>query len=322
MCREPVFEAFAEDFLRDCNLDKDVKDRLLSIDWYDSHVNRSALTKLFKSGVFTMFTENDCTDILAMPDGGGIKTLKTKLNSLVDEEVEKHTETWFGTTPASRSLRRLTLLRALGEAWSWFRENHSDLPHRIAFRTGQVFHLSEDRVKQFEKCSFRGYVNSDMSPKNPFAEKEFGEALREYKERNNVRREKQKLRAAKKLDKAKKKVEQEKKRAERKKKQNSKQKVKYSKKKIKRERDQERESGVSSSRKKAKLLPSSLISVKVDDEKDFPHLPPLPPLEVPAPVKLEKSSGQRNFQKDAFDDRRVLTEVFLNSLNLEGVNNS
>ena len=32
MCREPVFEAFAEDFLSDCNLDKDVKDRLLSVD--------------------------------------------------------------------------------------------------------------------------------------------------------------------------------------------------------------------------------------------------------------------------------------------------
>ena len=32
MCREPVFEAFVEDFLEDCQLDKDIEDRMLSID--------------------------------------------------------------------------------------------------------------------------------------------------------------------------------------------------------------------------------------------------------------------------------------------------
>ena len=32
MCREPVFEAFVEDFLIDCELDRDIEDRLLSLD--------------------------------------------------------------------------------------------------------------------------------------------------------------------------------------------------------------------------------------------------------------------------------------------------
>ena len=32
MCREPVFEAFVEDFIVDCNLDKDMEDRILSLD--------------------------------------------------------------------------------------------------------------------------------------------------------------------------------------------------------------------------------------------------------------------------------------------------
>ena len=32
MCREPVFESFVEDFIVDCNLDKDLEDRILSLD--------------------------------------------------------------------------------------------------------------------------------------------------------------------------------------------------------------------------------------------------------------------------------------------------
>ena len=93
MCREPVFEAFVEDFIVDCNLDKDLEDRLLSLDWYDSHVHRSALCKLYSAGIFAIFTENDCTDILAMPDGGGIKTLKGKLTELVEKTVDENVDT-------------------------------------------------------------------------------------------------------------------------------------------------------------------------------------------------------------------------------------
>ena len=32
MCREPVFEGFVEDFIVDCNPDKDLEDRILSLD--------------------------------------------------------------------------------------------------------------------------------------------------------------------------------------------------------------------------------------------------------------------------------------------------
>ena len=67
-----------------------------------------------------------------MPDGGGIRTLKSRINHLVEKTVEDNIDSWFGITPASKGLRRVTLLHALGDAWSWFREYHSDLPHKIA----------------------------------------------------------------------------------------------------------------------------------------------------------------------------------------------
>ena len=100
------FEAYVEDFLVDYGHERNIKDRILSHDWYDSHVNRAVLIKLFAAGVFAVFTENDCTDILAMPDGGGIKALKSKINLLVEKTVDNNIETWYGTTPASKGLRR------------------------------------------------------------------------------------------------------------------------------------------------------------------------------------------------------------------------
>ena len=60
--------------------------------------------------------------------------------------------------------------------------------------------------------------------------------------------------------------------------------------------------------------------MKVEDEKIGPVLPPLPALERPSPAEPVKKPVKRNFQKEAFEDRRVLTEVFLNSLNLKNVN--
>ena len=136
-----------------------------------------------------MFTENDCTDILAMPDGGDIKAIKTKINNLVEQTVDRDIETCFGTTPASKGLRRVTLIKALGAAWDWFRAVHHDLPHRLGQRTGQVFQLTDDRVVQFENCRFRGYNNKDLTSKNPFSDKSFSQSYKEYKERNTVRRQ-------------------------------------------------------------------------------------------------------------------------------------
>ena len=110
MCREPVFEAFVEDFIEDENLITLEGDKLLSLDQYDSHIQRAALRKLFDSGTFAIFTENDCTDILSMPDAGGISTLKKKIGSIVDVTVEDNISAQFGNTPASKSLKRKTLL--------------------------------------------------------------------------------------------------------------------------------------------------------------------------------------------------------------------
>ena len=150
MCREPVFDAFVEDFIIDCNILERAGDKLLSLDWYDSHIQKESLVKLFDANIFAIFTENDCTDILAMPDGGAIQVLKTKINKLIEVTVDKDVDAWFGTTPPSKSLRRRTALEALGNAWTWFREVHLSVPHRIGLRTGQIFKLNEDKKKQFE----------------------------------------------------------------------------------------------------------------------------------------------------------------------------
>ena len=105
-----------------------------------------SLTKLADANVFAMFTENTCTDILAMPDGGAIQTIKNHINSLIEETVDKDINAWYGVSTPSKSLRRRTLLKALGETWAWFRTRHKNVPYKIALRTGQVFKLNDDRI--------------------------------------------------------------------------------------------------------------------------------------------------------------------------------
>ena len=112
--------------------------------------------------------------------------------------VNEHIDDWFGVLTASKSLRRRTLLSALGEAWSWYKTNHNTQPMKIGFRTGQVFYLNDDRVKQFSRCTFRGYLNQDNSPKNPFSDVTFEEALKEYTKRNYNRKKAQIARKKKK----------------------------------------------------------------------------------------------------------------------------
>ena len=86
------------------------------MDWYDSHVQRESLTKLFDANVFAMFTENRCTDILAIPDGGAIQIIKSRINKIIESTVDMGVDAWFGSTPPSKSLRRRTTLNALGKA--------------------------------------------------------------------------------------------------------------------------------------------------------------------------------------------------------------
>ena len=95
------------------------------------HVQRKSLTKLADANVYGLFTENKCTDILSMPDGGAIQTIKNKINNIVEETVDNDIDAWFGVTPASKSLRRKTLLSALGAAWNWFRIVHTKVPRKI-----------------------------------------------------------------------------------------------------------------------------------------------------------------------------------------------
>ena len=56
------------------------------MDWYDSQVQRESLVKLHDAGAFAMFTENAC-DILFMPDGGAIHTIKNNINKLIEDTV-------------------------------------------------------------------------------------------------------------------------------------------------------------------------------------------------------------------------------------------
>ena len=57
------------------------------MDWYGSHVQRESLVKLHDAGVFAMFTKKACTDILSMPDGGAIHTIKNNINKLIEDTV-------------------------------------------------------------------------------------------------------------------------------------------------------------------------------------------------------------------------------------------
>ena len=68
-------------------------------------------------------------------------------------------------------------------------------------RTGQVFKLHDDKLIQFQHCRFRGYVNKDSTPKNPFKDKNFEDAFLEFVERNTQRKEKQKERKRKRQEK-------------------------------------------------------------------------------------------------------------------------
>ena len=103
MCREPVFDAFVEDFIVDCKILERAGDKLLSMDWYDSHVQRESLTKLFDANVFAMFTENQCTDILAMPDGGAIQIIKSKINKIIESTVDMDVDAWLGQLHLQRA---------------------------------------------------------------------------------------------------------------------------------------------------------------------------------------------------------------------------
>ena len=79
-----------------------------------------------------------------------------------------------------------------------------------------MFQLNNSRFVQFRGCNYRGHVNEDGTPKNPFADKDFDVAFKEYQSRNSERVEKQKARKLKKEEKLIKKEERKKKRGKKK----------------------------------------------------------------------------------------------------------
>ena len=102
-------------------------------------------------------------------------------------------------------------LRALGHAWSWFRDEQRTTPHRIGLRTGQVFKLHDDKKLQFQECRYKGYTNEDNTPRNLFCDFSFLEAHVESEERNRKRRRDQVSRKRKKEEKKLKEINKKKK---------------------------------------------------------------------------------------------------------------
>ena len=218
-----------------------------------------------------------------------IQIIKHRINSIIEITVDKDVDAWFGVTPPSKSLRRRTALKALGKAWTWFREEHRATPHRIALKTGQIFKLNEDKKIQFQETRFRGYDNEDGSPKNPFEDMSFLEAHLQFQNRNRKRRTDQAARKRKKEDKAK-----DEKNKKRKKKEKDKEKNQKRKKRKKR-------------RKKIIVKDESKSPIRLEPVK----LEPIPvPLLLPPVIKKEK----RNIQLEVFEDKRVCIEDFLKNL--------
>ena len=173
-------------------------------------------------------------------------------------------------------------------AWEWFRTEHTDLPHRLALRTGQIFRLQDDRIAQFENCNFRGYTTADHKKKNPFADKDFEVAMQEFKRRNTVRINRQKEAKEKRERKL----------------------VEKAKKKRKGAKLKKRVKGGLLAKPNKKRRRVSLI---ISEDKPVDIV--VPPLLVRNqnlvnPVKEKKHSVQR----DTFNNRRVSTETFLASL--------
>ena len=153
-------------------------EKLLQMDWYDNHCDKEALGILkSESNTMVLFTENGCTDILAAPDGGLIKTLSSEFRRILDLHVVDNFDSWYSDTPPDAAKWRMVMLDAYSRAWSWFQEVHNELPLKVAIRTGCIFPLKEKREDQFNGCVFRGYDGIDKKPLNPFANEPFSHAV-------------------------------------------------------------------------------------------------------------------------------------------------
>ena len=165
----------------------------MHLDWYDSHCILPALGFL-KSDANTMglFTENGSTDILAAPDGGLLKTLSGKTQQIIGAHLVDNYDTCFSLSTPDSMLRRKIIINAYGEAWEWFRNEHTDMPIKVALRTGNIFPLKKIREEQCRGCVFRGYNMPDGTPKNPFFTERFAKATKSL-ENSKRKKKKRKL---------------------------------------------------------------------------------------------------------------------------------
>ena len=164
LCREPVFRQLAIDFCKWTTSAGYDGEKLLQMDWYDSHCDNALGTLKSDGDTMVLFTENGCTDILAAPDGGLIKTLSSEFRRILDKHVVDHFDAWYSDTVPDAVERRQVMLDAYSRAWTWFGEVHNELPFKVGIRTGCLFPLKDRREDQFNGCVFRGYDEPDRNP--------------------------------------------------------------------------------------------------------------------------------------------------------------
>ena len=132
-----------------------------------------------------MYTPNACTDFLAAPDGGLIRTLQSHFEELVNLHLTKNFDAWFSASKPNAAARRATMLKFLGETWEWFRTERKEMPFNVGRRIGSFFKLNDNRKKQFQYINWRGYETITLEgevPKNPFEEVEFFEFKKELRQ--------------------------------------------------------------------------------------------------------------------------------------------
>ena len=161
MAREPIIRAYGEDLRKWAGHSS--SEKLLQLDWYDSHTDEDFLTDLKVKGNFiVLFYPNKCTDILATCDGGLIKNLQDDFRRKVDRELEEHFDTMTGSDTISRRVQRDFIIKTYNRSIEVI---STERVRRIALRGGALFSLSSSLEKQFENVKLRGFTVDESEEK-------------------------------------------------------------------------------------------------------------------------------------------------------------
>ena len=104
-----------------------------------------------------LYTPSACTDFLAAPDGGLIRTLQNHFEELLSIHLTKKFDEWFSALKPNAAARRASMLKFLGETWERFRTEHIEMPFQFGIRIGSFFKLNDNRKKYFQYINWRGY---------------------------------------------------------------------------------------------------------------------------------------------------------------------